>query len=90
MKLFDVYPLQPVTITRGAGSYVWSEDGTQYLDMYGGHAVISIGHTHPHWVKRIEEQLEKLAFYSNSVHLPIQDELASLLLLCAKAIFTSG
>lgn len=80
MKLFDVYPLQPVTITRGAGSYVWSEDGTQYLDMYGGHAVISIGHTHPHWVKRIEEQLEQLAFYSNSVHLPIQDELASLLL----------
>ncbi|MCA6486035.1 MAG: aspartate aminotransferase family protein, partial [Chitinophagaceae bacterium] len=80
MKLFDVYPLQPVTITRAAGSFVWGDDGTRYLDMYGGHAVISIGHTHPHWVKRIEDQLEKIAFYSNSVHLPIQEELASLLL----------
>lgn len=80
MKLFDVYPLQPVTITRAAGSFVWGDDGTRYLDMYGGHAVISIGHTHPHWVKRIEYQLEKIAFYSNSVHLPIQEELASLLL----------
>lgn len=80
MKLFDVYPLQPVSITRAAGSFVWDDDGTRYLDMYGGHAVISIGHTHPHWVKRIEDQLEKIAFYSNSVHLPIQEELASLLL----------
>ncbi|MFN5425607.1 MAG: aspartate aminotransferase family protein [Bacteroidota bacterium] len=80
MKLFDVYPLQPVTITRAAGSFVWGDDGTRYLDMYGGHAVISIGHTHPHWVKRIEDQLEKIASYSNSVHLPIQEELASLLL----------
>lgn len=80
MKLFDVYPLQPVTITRAAGSFVWGDDGTRYLDMYGGHAVISIGHTHPHWVKRIEDQLEKIAFYSNSVHLPIQEELANLLL----------
>ena len=80
MKLFDVYPLQPVTITRAAGSFVWGDDGTRYLDMYGGHAVISIGHTHPHWVKRIEDQLQKIAFYSNSVHLPIQEELASLLL----------
>lgn len=80
MKLFDVYPLQPVTITRAAGSFVWGDEGTRYLDMYGGHAVISIGHTHPHWVKRIEDQLEKIAFYSNSVHLPIQEELASLLL----------
>ncbi|MFM7358088.1 MAG: aspartate aminotransferase family protein [Sediminibacterium sp.] len=80
MNLFDVYPLQPVTITRAAGSFVWGDDGTRYLDMYGGHAVISIGHTHAHWVKRIEDQLEKIAFYSNSVHLPIQEELASLLL----------
>jgi acetylornithine/N-succinyldiaminopimelate aminotransferase len=80
MKLFDVYPLQPVTISRANGSFVWGDDGTRYLDMYGGHAVISIGHTHPHWVKRIEDQLEKIAFYSNSVHLPIQEELASLLL----------
>jgi acetylornithine aminotransferase len=80
MKLFDVYPLQPVTIVRAHGAYVWCDDGTRYLDMYGGHAVISIGHTHPHWVKRIEQQLETLAFYSNSVHLPIQEELADLLL----------
>ena len=80
MNLFDVYPLQSVTITRAAGSFVWGDDGTRYLDMYGGHAVISIGLTHPHWVKRIEDQLEKIAFYSNSVHLPIQEELASLLL----------
>ncbi|MBU3743862.1 MAG: aspartate aminotransferase family protein [Sediminibacterium sp.] len=79
MKLFDVYPLQPVTITKGQGSYVWDESGTRYLDMYGGHAVISIGHTHPHWVKRIEQQLEQLAFYSNSVHLPIQQTLAEKL-----------
>jgi len=79
MKLFDVYPLQPVTITKGLGSYVWDESGTRYLDMYGGHAVISIGHTHPHWVTRIEQQLEQLAFYSNSVHLPIQQTLAEKL-----------
>jgi len=79
MKLFDVYPLQPVTITKGLGSYVWDESGTRYLDMYGGHAVISIGHTHPHWVKRIEQQLEQLAFYSNSVHLPIQQKFAEKL-----------
>jgi len=79
MKLFDVYPLNNITITRAQGSYVWDDNGAQYLDMYGGHAVISIGHTHPHWVKRIEEQLEKIAFYSNSVHIPIQQELATKL-----------
>jgi acetylornithine/N-succinyldiaminopimelate aminotransferase len=79
MKLFDVYPLQPVTITHASGSYVWNDAGVRYLDMYGGHAVISIGHTHPHWVKRIEHQLETMAFYSNSVHLPIQEELADKL-----------
>ena len=79
MKLFDVYPLQPVTITQASGSYVWNDAGVRYLDMYGGHAVISIGHTHPHWVKRIEHQLETMAFYSNSVHLPIQEELADKL-----------
>jgi acetylornithine/N-succinyldiaminopimelate aminotransferase len=79
MKLFDVYPLNNITITKAKGSYVWDEQGTQYLDMYGGHAVISIGHTHPHWVKRIEEQLEKIAFYSNSVVIPIQKELADKL-----------
>ncbi|HRI19523.1 MAG TPA: aminotransferase class III-fold pyridoxal phosphate-dependent enzyme [Panacibacter sp.] len=78
-KLFDVYPLNNITITKALGSYVWDENGVQYLDMYGGHAVISIGHTHPHWVKRIEEQLEKIAFYSNSIHIPIQQQLADKL-----------
>jgi acetylornithine/N-succinyldiaminopimelate aminotransferase len=79
MNLFDVYPLNDITITKAQGSYVWDESGVQYLDMYGGHAVISIGHTHPHWVKRIEDQLEKIAFYSNSVRIPIQQELADRL-----------
>ena len=79
MKLFDVYPLNNIAITKAKGSYVWDENGVQYLDMYGGHAVISIGHTHPHWVKRIEDQLEKIAFYSNSVIIPIQQELAAKL-----------
>ena len=79
MTLFDVYPLNNIAITKAKGSYVWDENGIQYLDMYGGHAVISIGHTHPHWVKRIEEQLEKIAFYSNSVIIPIQQELATKL-----------
>src|SRR6195952_1343998 len=79
MKLFDVYPLNNITIVKAEGSYVWDDNGTQYLDMYGGHAVISIGHTHPHWVKRIEKQLSKIAFYSNSVIIPIQQELADKL-----------
>lgn len=79
MKLFDVYPLNNITITRAKGARVWDEQGKSYLDMYGGHAVISIGHTHPHWVERIEEQLEKIAFYSNSVVIPQQKELAELL-----------
>jgi acetylornithine aminotransferase len=79
MKLFDVYPLNNIAITRALGSYVWDENGVQYLDMYGGHAVISIGHTHPQWVKRIKEQLEKIAFYSNSVIIPLQQQLADKL-----------
>ncbi len=79
MDLFDVYPINDVTIVKAKGSYVWSDKGEQYLDLYGGHAVISIGHTHPHWVKRIEEQLEKIAFYSNSIHIPLQQELATKL-----------
>lgn len=78
-QLFDVYPLNDITITKALGSYVWDDNGVQYLDMYGGHAVISIGHTHPHWVRRIEEQLEKIAFYSNSIHIPIQQQLADKL-----------
>ena len=76
MKLFDVYPLNNITITKAAGSYVWDEKGTEYLDMYGGHAVISIGHTHPYWVSAIEKQLHQIAFYSNSVIIPIQSQLA--------------
>jgi acetylornithine/N-succinyldiaminopimelate aminotransferase len=79
MNLFDVYPLNNITITKAQGSYVWDDNGVQYLDMYGGHAVISIGHTHPHWVNRIERQLELIAFYSNSIHIPIQQELATKL-----------
>src|SRR5215212_7155749 len=76
MKLFDVYPISDITIVKAKGSYVWDDKGDQYLDLYGGHAVISIGHTHPQWVKRIEDQLEKIAFYSNSVKIPLQQELA--------------
>ncbi|HEX5651929.1 MAG TPA: aspartate aminotransferase family protein [Chitinophagaceae bacterium] len=79
MNLFDVYPISEITITKAKGSYVWDDKGEQYLDLYGGHAVISIGHTHPHWVKRIEEQLEKIAFYSNSIRIPLQQELAQKL-----------
>jgi acetylornithine aminotransferase len=79
MKLFDVYPLNNITITKATGSYVWDEKGTEYLDMYGGHAVISIGHTHPYWVSAIETQLHKIAFYSNSVIIPIQSQLAEKL-----------
>lgn len=77
--LFDVYPLNNITITKASGSYVWDDQGVQYLDMYGGHAVISIGHTHSHWVKRIENQLEQIAFYSNSVIIPLQQQLADKL-----------
>src|SRR5213595_395795 len=76
MTLFDVYPINDITIVKAKGSYVWDNKGEQYLDLYGGHAVISIGHTHPNWVKRIEEQLEKIAFYSNSIKIPLQQQLA--------------
>src|SRR5215217_2094429 len=79
MKLFDVYPINDINIVKAKGSYVWDDTGLQYLDMYGGHAVISIGHTHPHWVRRIEDQLNQIAFYSNSVEIPIQKELAQKL-----------
>ena len=79
MTLFDVYPINDITIVKAKGSYVWDDKGEQYLDLYGGHAVISIGHTHPHWVKRIEEQLEKIAFYSNSIRIPLQQQLAEKL-----------
>jgi len=79
MKLFDVYPLNNITVVKAKGSYIWDENGLQYLDLYGGHAVISIGHTHPHYVQRVTDQLNKLGFYSNSVRLPIQEELATKL-----------
>jgi acetylornithine aminotransferase len=79
MSLFKVYPLNPIAITKALGSHVWDDKGQAYLDMYGGHAVISIGHTHPHWVKSIEEQLHAMAFYSNSVIMPIQEKLATAL-----------
>ena len=79
MSLFNVYPLNPIAITKASGSRVWDDKGQEYLDMYGGHAVISIGHTQPHWVKRIEDQLHAIAFYSNSVVMPIQEQLAAAL-----------
>ncbi len=79
MKLFDVYPLNNITIEKGLGSYVWDNQGQEYLDLYGGHAVISIGHTHPHYVKRLKDQLDKLGFYSNSIHIPLQEVLATKL-----------
>ena len=79
MKLFDVYPINDINIVKALGSNVWDDKGNKYLDMYGGHAVISIGHTHPHWVKSIETQLEKIAFYSNSIKIPLQQVLADKL-----------
>lgn len=79
MNLFDVYPINNITIDKALGSNVWDDQGNQYLDMYGGHAVISIGHTHPHYVKRLTEQLNKVGFYSNSVNIPIQKQLAEKL-----------
>ena len=79
MKLFDVYPLNPIEIVKANGSSVWDSNGNEYLDLYGGHAVISIGHTHPHYVRRITDQLNKVAFYSNSVIIALQQELAEKL-----------
>ena len=79
MELFDVYPLFDITIDRGEGCHVWDEEGTEYLDLYGGHAVISIGHAHPHYVEAISTQVARLGFYSNSVQNPLQKELASTL-----------
>ena len=79
MTLFDVYPLQDISIARAKGAWVWDAAGRKYLDMYGGHAVISIGHTHPHYVRRVTGQLRKIGFYSNSVKMPIQQELAERL-----------
>lgn len=79
MKLFDVYPLFNINLVRGKGCYVYDDKNTKYLDFYGGHAVISIGHTHEYYIKKLTEQLEQLSFYSNSVHLDIQQQLAAKL-----------
>src|SRR4051812_33291719 len=79
MKTFDVYPLFNIEPVRAEGITLWDKEGNKYLDLYGGHAVISIGHTHPHYVKKITEQLNKIAFYSNSVIISQQNELAEKL-----------
>ena len=79
MKLFDVYSLYDIEPTYGKGNYVYTEDGTEYLDLYGGHAVISVGHAHPHYVKAVSEQVAKLGFYSNSVENSLQEKFAEKL-----------
>ncbi len=76
MSLFDVYSVYELTIVRGRDVYVYDDEGNRYLDLYGGHAVISIGHSHPGYVKALSDQLSKLAFYSNAVKNPLQDELS--------------
>ena len=79
MNLFDVYPLFDINIVKGKCCHVWDENGTEYLDLYGGHAVISIGHAHPHYVEMISNQVAKLGFYSNSVINKLQQEVAARL-----------
>ncbi|GAA4457929.1 aminotransferase class III-fold pyridoxal phosphate-dependent enzyme [Nibrella saemangeumensis] len=78
-QLFNVYPLYDIEPVRASGSYLWDSKGDRYLDLYGGHAVISVGHTHPHYVQALTEQLNRISFYSNSVHIPQQQELADKL-----------
>src|SRR5229473_3408869 len=79
MKLFDVYPLFPIEPIKAEGSWLWDKEGKKYLDLYGGHAVISIGHNHPHFVERLKNQLDKISFYSNSVKNSLHEELAEKL-----------
>lgn len=79
MELFDVYPLYNVTPVKAKGAYVWDDKGTKYLDLYGGHGVISVGHSHPKYVAAIKDQVEKIGFYSNSIQNPLQQELAEKL-----------
>ncbi len=79
MKLFDVYPLFNITPVKAEGSYMWDSEGNKYLDLYGGHAVISVGHSHPHYIQKITDQLNQIGFYSNSVKIPQQQELATKL-----------
>lgn len=78
-QLFNVYPLYDIEPVRAQGSYLWDTNGTRYLDLYGGHAVISVGHTHPRYVQALTDQLHKISFYSNSVRIPQQQELADKL-----------
>ena len=79
MSLFDVYPRFDITLTRGNGVFVYDEKDQEYLDLYGGHGVISVGHSHPEYVKKVGQQLEILVFYSNSINMPLQDALAEKL-----------
>ena len=79
MKLFDVYPINPVEIVKANGMTVWDSEGNSYLDFYGGHAVISIGHSHPAYVSALQDQIEKIGFYSNSIKISLQDELVNSL-----------
>lgn len=79
MKLFDVYPLMNIVPVKAKGSYLWDKNGKEYLDLYGGHAVISIGHSHPHYIEKLSTQLNAIGFYSNSVINPLQEELATKL-----------
>lgn len=79
MDLFKVYPLFDIEPVKALGCTVWDKNGTEYLDLYGGHAVISIGHSHPHYIQKLTEQLKSIGFYSNSVQIPIQEELAQKL-----------
>ena len=79
MKMFDVYPLYDIEPVRGCGNYVYDKDGVEYLDLYGGHAVISIGHSHPHYVEAVQRQVAQLGFYSNSVQNSLQATLAEKL-----------
>lgn len=79
MKMFDVYPLNNISIVRAQGSWVWDSEGQKYLDMYGGHAVISVGHTNPEYIDAVTEQLGKIGFYSNSVIIEQQKTLAQKL-----------
>lgn len=79
MKLFEVYSLFDVTPVKAKGCYLWAENDKKYLDLYGGHAVISIGHSHPHYVQRISDQLQNIGFYSNSVQIDSQNQVAELL-----------
>ena len=79
MKLFDVYPLYNVTPVRAEGSYIYDENNVKYLDLYGGHGVISVGHTHPDYVTKLKSQLDNLGFYSNAIQNPLQVELATKL-----------